>query len=120
MELSGADLLAALENGVSRVEDRAGRFPQVAGLRLAYDPGAPAGSRVVEVEWAERPSTRRSSTPSPRTTTWRAAVTGYASLGNGRLLIDAAGATLMATMVMDYIESLGTVSPAVDGRIRVP
>ena len=50
MELSGADLLAALENGVSRVEDRAGRFPQIAGLRLVYDPGAPAGSRVVEVE----------------------------------------------------------------------
>ena len=50
MELSGADLLAALENGVSRVEDRAGRFPQIAGLRLLYDPGAPAGSRVVEVE----------------------------------------------------------------------
>ena len=43
---------------------------------------------------------------------------GYASLGNGRLLIDASGATLMATMVMDHVESLGTVAPVVDGRIR--
>ena len=45
---------------------------------------------------------------------------GYASLGNGRQLIDASGATLMATMVMDHVESLGTVAPAVDGRIRTP
>ena len=50
MELSGADLLAALENGVSRVEDVAGRFPQIAGMALVYDPKAPAGSRVVDIE----------------------------------------------------------------------
>ena len=43
---------------------------------------------------------------------------GYASLANGRQLIDASGATLMASMVMDHIESLGTVAPTVDGRIR--
>ena len=41
-----------------------------------------------------------------------------AALGNGRQLIDAAGATLMATMVMDYVEATGEVAPAVDGRIR--
>ena len=46
MELSGAGLRAALENGVSRVEDGAGRFPQIAGMRFEYDPAAPAGSRV--------------------------------------------------------------------------
>ena len=43
---------------------------------------------------------------------------GYATLGNGRQLIDASGATLMATMVMDYVEAMGEVAPAVDGRIR--
>ncbi len=49
-ELSGADLLAALENGVSRVDDGAGRFPQVAGMRFSFDPGKPPGSRIVSVE----------------------------------------------------------------------
>ena len=57
--LSGADVRAALENGVSAVEEGAGRFPQVAGLRYTWDPSAAPGSRIVSVEvemaggWAE-------------------------------------------------------------------
>ncbi len=48
-QLSGAGIRAALENGVSDVEGGAGRFPQVAGLRFAFDPAAPKGARVGEV-----------------------------------------------------------------------
>ena len=118
MELSGADLLAALENGVSRVEDWAGRFPQIAGLRLAYDPGAPAGSRVVEVEVGGAPLDPAKVYTVATNDYMAGGGDGYAALGNGRQLIDAAGATLMATMVMDYVEAAGEVAPAVDGRIR--
>jgi 5'-nucleotidase len=49
-QLSGADVLAALENGVSQVEEGAGRFPQVSGLRFTWDPEAEPGSRIVSVE----------------------------------------------------------------------
>ncbi len=118
MELSGADLLAALENGVSRVEDWAGRFPQIAGLRLVYDPGAPAGSRVVEVEVDGAPLDAAKVYTVATNDYMAGGGDGYAALGNGRQLIDAAGATLMATMVMDYVEATGEVAPAVDGRIR--
>ncbi|MBD3677266.1 MAG: 5'-nucleotidase C-terminal domain-containing protein [Rhodobacteraceae bacterium] len=48
-QVTGATLVAALENGVSQVEEGGGRFPQVAGLKFAFDPAAPAGSRVSEV-----------------------------------------------------------------------
>lgn len=47
--LTGAGVVAALENGFSQVEDGAGRFPQVAGLKVTWDPAAPAGARVAEV-----------------------------------------------------------------------
>ncbi|SET76419.1 bifunctional metallophosphatase/5'-nucleotidase [Oceanicella actignis] len=47
--LKGADVIAALENGVSQVEELAGRFPQVAGLRFVWLPDKPAGSRIEEV-----------------------------------------------------------------------
>ncbi|MFD1507916.1 bifunctional metallophosphatase/5'-nucleotidase [Lacimonas salitolerans] len=50
--VTGATLLAALENGFSQIEDGAGRFPQVAGLRVVFDPHAAPGSRVVSVEVA--------------------------------------------------------------------
>ncbi|MFT6229416.1 MAG: 5'-nucleotidase [Paracoccaceae bacterium] len=47
--LTGAGVIAALENGVSQVEDGAGRFPQVAGLKFSFDPNMEAGSRIVDV-----------------------------------------------------------------------
>ncbi|MEM7522498.1 MAG: 5'-nucleotidase C-terminal domain-containing protein [Pseudomonadota bacterium] len=50
--LSGAGVIAALENGVSKIDEGAGRFPQVAGLRYTFDAAAPAGSRISGVEVA--------------------------------------------------------------------
>ncbi len=47
--VDGATLLAALENGVSQVEEGAGRFPQVSGLTFAFDAAAEPGSRVSDV-----------------------------------------------------------------------
>lgn len=49
-DLTGADIVEALENGVSQVSEGAGRFPQVAGLRFVWNPAAEAGSRVVRAE----------------------------------------------------------------------
>ena len=48
-QVSGATIIEALENGVSQVEEGAGRFPQVAGMTYAFDPKAEAGSRVSDV-----------------------------------------------------------------------
>jgi len=49
-ELKGSDVVAALENGASQIEEGAGRFAQVAGLRYTFDKAAEAGSRIVSVE----------------------------------------------------------------------
>jgi len=49
-QIKGADVVAALENGLSQVEDGAGRFPQVAGLKFTWTKDKPAGSRVIKVE----------------------------------------------------------------------
>ncbi len=49
-ELSGKQVIAALENGVSRVEEYSGRFPHVSGMRYTWDPRAKPGSRIALVE----------------------------------------------------------------------
>lgn len=50
-KVTGEQLLAALENGVSQVEDVKGRFPQVSGLRFSFDIAiAPGEGRVQSVE----------------------------------------------------------------------
>ncbi|MBA4774488.1 5'-nucleotidase C-terminal domain-containing protein [Agrobacterium salinitolerans] len=48
-QLKGEDIRAALENGVSQIDDGAGRFMQVSGLKYSFDRSKPAGSRVVSV-----------------------------------------------------------------------
>jgi 5'-nucleotidase len=52
-QLKGSDVVAALENGVSQVEEAAGRFPQVSGLKYTADLTKPAGSRITSVEVKE-------------------------------------------------------------------
>ncbi|WP_185806779.1 5'-nucleotidase C-terminal domain-containing protein [Bacillus salinus] len=49
LELTGAEVIEALENGVSKVEEKQGRFPHVAGMKFTFDPTLPAGERVLEV-----------------------------------------------------------------------
>jgi 5'-nucleotidase len=53
-EISGEGLVAALENGVSQVEEVKGRFPQVAGMKFTWDPSvAPNEGRISDVMVAD-------------------------------------------------------------------
>jgi 2',3'-cyclic-nucleotide 2'-phosphodiesterase (5'-nucleotidase family) len=118
LELSGAELKAALENGVSMVEQGAGRFPQVSGIGFSYDASAPAGQRVLEVSVGGRPLE-----PARR---YRLATNdylarggdGYASLAGAKAIVDASGGPLLTTVLMDYLAARGSPAPAVEGRIR--
>ncbi|WP_284164352.1 bifunctional UDP-sugar hydrolase/5'-nucleotidase [Frigidibacter sp. SD6-1] len=117
-ELPGSQVLAALENGVSQVEKGAGRFPQVSGLTYAFDASAEAGSRVSEVMVG--------GAALEADKLYKVAVNdyilgggdGYAALGGGRIVTDGPTGTLVANDVMAYVEKLGTVNVALDGRIR--
>src|SRR5205085_10176627 len=46
LNIKGSELRLAIENGLSRLPAAAGRFPQVSGVTIAFDPQQPAGSRV--------------------------------------------------------------------------
>ncbi len=48
-KVTGATIVAALENAVSQHEEGAGRFLQVAGISYAFDVSQPAGSRISDV-----------------------------------------------------------------------
>jgi 5'-nucleotidase/UDP-sugar diphosphatase len=52
-KLTGADIRAALENGVSQVEEGGGRFPQVSGLKFTWSMIAAPGSRIGTIEVKE-------------------------------------------------------------------
>ena len=118
LEMSGADVLAALENGVSQIEEKAGRFPQVSGLTFTYDPSAAAGSRIVSVTVGGKPLDKGASYKVATNDYMAGGGDGYAAMKGARVVIDASGATLMATTVMNHIAANAPVAPKVEGRIK--
>ena len=47
LELTGEQLITALENGVSQYPKHEGRFPQISGMCFSFDPSQTSGGRVV-------------------------------------------------------------------------
>ncbi len=116
-ELKGSDLLSALEHGVSKVEEKAGRFPQVSGVTFTYDPKLPSGTRVIEAKVGGRPLDPAATYKVATNDYMLKGGDGYGALTRGNVIVDASGAVLMATIVMDYVEAKKTVAPKLEGRI---
>lgn len=49
-QVQGSDLRAALENGVSQIEQGGGRYPQASGIRFQTDMSKPAGQRLTSID----------------------------------------------------------------------
>lgn len=120
-ELKGSDVVAALENGVSQVEDIAGRFPQVAGMRYSWDGSKPAGSRILKVEvpdgkggWAPIQPDQVYKVAS--NDFMRAGGDGYAVFKDKAMNPYDFGPSLEIT-VADYIGAHSPVEPKLEGRI---
>lgn len=118
MELTGRDLVAALENGLSQIEEGAGRFPHLSGIEVRYDPGRPAGERVLEVLRAGM-ALDLAATYTLATNDYLArGGDGYSMLAGQRRLVDAYAGTLETIQVIDYLAARGTVAPVVEGRLQ--
>ena len=117
LEVSGADLLAALEHGVGGIEEGAGRFPHVSGMAFRFDASRLPGSRVAEVTVG--------GAPLDPSRTYRLATNnflgrggdGYDVFTGAPRLIDATSGKLMAAQVIEAIAAAGEIAPRVEGRI---
>jgi 5'-nucleotidase/UDP-sugar diphosphatase len=117
-KISGADLKLALENGLSQIEQRAGRFPQVSGIVMTCDLSKPAGQRVVSV--------LVNGVPLDDTKQYLLATNdymlkggdGYTSFRGTTKDFDLSG-NLMANDVIDYAEKLKVIKGKPEGRITV-
>lgn len=117
-ELPGSQVLAALENGFSQVENGAGRFPQIAGMTVVWDPTAPAGSRVASVEVGGKPLDQNKVYKVATNDYMLDGGDGYTALGGGKVIVNATAGSLMANDLMKYVEKLGHVTGKADGRIK--
>lgn len=117
-ELPGSQVLAALENGVSQVETGAGRFLQLSGATIVYDPAAAPGARISEALIGGEPLDVNKVYRVVTNDYIMGGGDGFTALGGGKVIVDKGNGNLMATDVMDYVAKLGKVTVGVEGRIR--
>ncbi len=120
VEISGALLRAALENGVSQVveETESGRFPQVSGLQFEFDGRKPAGSRVVKVTVGGQPLDGKKVYTLATNSYLTGGGDGYKMLQGLKFLIPQESAEIDSTILANAIAAAGEVAPKVEGRIR--
>ncbi|MEM9148684.1 MAG: 5'-nucleotidase C-terminal domain-containing protein [Pseudomonadota bacterium] len=115
LEVTGADIRAALEHGLSGIEDGAGRFPHVSGLRFGFDAGQPAGQRVTAVTVAGAPLDDAAAYRLATNDFMGRGGDGYAMFSGKPSVIEATAAELMAAQVIRVFEA-GAAAPVLDGR----
>lgn len=118
LELSGEQILQALENGVSKVEDGAGRFPHVSGMSFKVDYSAPAGARVSEVRINDAPLNLQAQYKLATNNYMAGGGDGYSVFKGAPRILNVTDAQLLAGVVMDYIAANRAVAPRVEGRIE--
>ena len=119
VEVGGDVLRQALEHGFSRTADAAGRFPQISGMAIEADLGAPVGSRLKSVTVGGAPLDPGK--------TYRLATLdfivkggdGYAMLADAPRIIDERDGPLLAAVVMAAIRKRGEIDAKVEGRIDI-
>lgn len=116
-EVTGAQVLAALENGVSQVEEGAGRFPQVAGMSFTVDLNAEPGSRISDVMIGGAPIDPEATYGAVSNNYVRNGGDGYAMFRDARNAYDY-GPDL-AEVTADFLAETGPYTPYTDGRITV-
>lgn len=123
MELTGAELKAALEHSVRLFPAENGGFLQVAGLEFEFDPAQPAGSRVTTVNVKTgkvRTALEMERTYKVATNTFTAkGGDGFTSFGkayeDGRV---SEPGNIDYEMFIDHIQSLDNVKPTLENRIN--
>ncbi|MCL2084753.1 MAG: 5'-nucleotidase C-terminal domain-containing protein, partial [Oscillospiraceae bacterium] len=117
VELTGADMLAALEHGVSAYPDQAGQFIQVSGIRFAIDPSEQAGSRVKTVTMQDGGAFDQNRTYTVATIDFIAAGgDGYETIANGT---DIKYYGSDAEAVVAYLAANPAITAAPAGRLTV-
>jgi len=131
-ELTGSNVIVALENGVSGMlvvdgvvsrDGLAGRFPQVSGIHFSYDPTLEVGSRITSVEVEGSDGTF---SPIDLDAVYTVVTNGFMRTGgdgysvlNDQAINPYDFGTLDVDATVAYMVSLGTVTPAIEGRITI-
>lgn len=115
--VSGETLVAALENGVSQVEEVKGRFPQVSGISFTFDASAEVGSRVSDVMVGGMPIDLAKMYGAVSNNYVRNGGDGYKMFRDAEDAYDYGPD--VADVTAEFLAAQGPYTPYVDGRIKM-
>ncbi len=135
IKLTGKEIKETLEHGVSAVEEGAGRFPQVSGIRFNYNPNNKPGSRIKEVYILGKPIEPDKEYTVATNDFLAAGGDGYKAFGNalqsskdyaiiggivkGEKLFYSDASKYLRDVVVEYIKAKQIITPNIEGRIEV-
>lgn len=119
LELPGADLRAAFENGVWMLGKDSGRFGQISGARIVVRRGAVPGARLVSVDIGGKPLDDAKLYKVATTDFLARGKDGYDMLARGKPLVGELEGPPITSVVIDAIMKAGQIAPVVDGRIKI-
>jgi len=133
IRLTGKQIREALEHGLSGIDEEAGRFPQISGMKIIYDPVAPKGSRIRELLIEGRPVDPEREYRVATNDFMAAGGDGYKAFGEairsskdfeivggmmkGERVIYSDSGRWIRDVVTDTIRRKGRIAPKVEGRI---
>ncbi len=117
VEIKGQAILEALENGVSLVEGKAGRFPQVSGMQFSYDVNQKIGQRISEV-LVHGIALELNKTYKVATVNYMlSGGDGYKMFKEGKVIISPLKAISLVDTVSLYIKQMPFIYSNIEGRI---
>jgi 5'-nucleotidase len=119
VRVTGAGLLQSLEDGVSKVADAGGGFPQVSGMAYAYSPTAAVGSRVSDVSVGGQPLDPDATYTVAATNYVVGGGDGVSGFADAEVLVPIGDAPVDAEVIAAHARTLGTIDVEPDGRITV-
>lgn len=119
VEITGNDLLAALEVGFSGIEQLKGAFPQIAGMTVQFDSSSAHGQRVKRVDIKGQLLDRNKTYRLATTDYLIAGGDGYDAFKNARTVNDdiLSGTILVSDIVMRSLRVKGKIDHQIQGRI---
>ncbi|GMG95426.1 5'-nucleotidase C-terminal domain-containing protein [Tepidimicrobium xylanilyticum] len=114
LELTGEDIIKALEHGVDTYPEPAGKFPHVAGMTYKIDPSKEAGSRIVELLIDGKPVELNKTYTLATNDFLAVGGDGYTMFGDAPIVGEFEG---LDEALIKYIEKIGVIDYQAEGRI---
>jgi 2',3'-cyclic-nucleotide 2'-phosphodiesterase (5'-nucleotidase family) len=117
--VTGDTIRAALEHGVSNVENLSGGFLQVSGIKYSYHRNKPEGSRVERILVNNEPLDLQENYTVAMPNYIFNGGDGFTMFSQSELVVDETNARTDAEVLIEYAKDLEVIHKTIEGRITV-